>query len=281
LNPRSKASCGFPRVPLPVATVTAVEAETSSPCRNPKPRWIMTSMRRRTALGLGLTILFVMPAVVRADPPPETTASQASGPVTAPPDTSGRVVTVVVPPAPKPAKKPRAKAAAPRTAAPARTVARPKVVAPPPPVVPRQVVTPVTHRTQRAHVRRTLAPTARGGASKRVAVPPQARGGASAALVEPSLNVTPQDAPPVAAPPVANPAAVAAKPGNARNWGLWLLAAVGALEALVLIRFAYRRWSSRRSRLRAARNLADASAVRAPEKTTYYGRRQAAKRGRQ
>lgn len=238
------------------------------PCGPPASRWIMTLMRLRTALYLALTILIVMPVGVLAEPPPQTTPTDATGPVTAPPDTSGQVVTIVVP-AQKPLKKPRKKATASKPPTPAPSVTR------------RRVVTPsVSRRAPATPARRSQPPGVRGGASKRVVVPSPPRGGASTILVERPPPAVPQDTRAVVTPAVATPTVVEAKPRNSTNWALWLLVAVGVLETLVLVRFACRRWSNRRSLRRAARNLAKASAVRAPDKTTYYGRRQAAKRSK-
>ncbi len=234
----------------------------------------MTLMRRRAALVLGLAVLFASPAGALADPPTQSTSAQPE-PVTAPPDTTGQSVTIVIP-HPKPRKKPTPKAAAKTVAA---TTPTPSPTAPA--AIPRR---PQYSRRpgQRPH-RLLRVPTAatshsvRGGASIRVAAPP-ARG-AGAVVVETSASAVPLEGFATATPAVASSAASDATSRGSRNWAAWVVGAIVVLEALVLARFAYRRWSRRRSLRRATQNLLKAPAVRAG-KDGSYGRRPVAKRWR-
>jgi hypothetical protein len=222
----------------------------------------MTSMRLRAAFALGLAILIVAPVGALADAPPTATAANATGTATEPPDTAGQVVTIIVPAEATPPKK-----AATKTAKAATTA--PTTPAHAAPVVRRRTVTHAV--TRRTPVKPKSRPSVHGGASTRVAEP-RARGAASTVVVAPPVR----GVPPALAPAVASPA----KPGDSTSWTVWLLAAIGALELLVVMRFAYRRWSRRRSLRRAARNVSQAAPVSAPKNPPSGGTRQLAKRWR-
>jgi hypothetical protein len=76
------------------------------------------------------------------------------------------------------------------------------------------------------------------------------------------------------------PTGVEAKPRDSANWPLPLLIAVGSLELLIAVRFAYCRWSRRRSLRRGAENFARARSENVPKEGSY-ARNRSAKRWRQ
>jgi hypothetical protein len=243
-------------------------ASRDRPCGILSRRGIMALMRLRAACVLGLAILIVAPISVLADAPPASSTTAETGPVTEPPDTTGQVVTIFVPAEPTPPPKAATKRAkstppAPKTAGVTAPVARSRAVTP-------RVSTP----TRTPSTRKPRSPSVHGGASKAVAEPP-ARGARSTVV---AAGPAP---PPLGAPAAPLVASVSrgtdVKPSDSTNWTVWLLVAVGVIELIVLSRFAYRRWSHRRSLRRAARNFTQAS-VRSAPKEPPYGRRPATKR---
>lgn len=182
----------------------------------------------------GAVALFGAPAHVLAEPPPTSVATTDS-PSAAEATPPGQSVTLTGPfedPKPKKRSKPVTRTKDPAKTTPPRSHSVP-------PVATARSSTP-SSQDGAVRVVRKARPSVRGGLARRVAVRPAARGGRS---TEELVPAAPQAAPPVLPAGVAAPAA---KSGDSTNRALVLLAAVAALEVLLGMGFAYRRWSRRR-----------------------------------
>lgn len=213
----------------------------------------MTSGKRSrvgTVVLLGAAALFPASADVLAEPPPKSVATAdptSDAPASSVPDPPGQTVTLTGPfesPKPKKRSKPATQVVKPAEVTPSRSASVPPATA----------SRRSTSTSQDGAVRAVpkSRQSVRGGFAVRVAVRPAARGG-------PSTEYVVARAAKSAAPPALPRAVVAAKPRDFTRWALPLLAAVAALEVLLGIRFAYRRWSRRRVLRLAAR-----TAERAP-----------------